>query len=109
MSKTFFTVSEILKPGKGNEVHLRQLCNYFNQKPVAVKRQIKQERLNGSLICSNRKGYFMASSPEEIEEFVKAEEFQALSRLAITKPFRDKLKDLPDQQHFDDLFNFTEG
>lgn len=104
-----FIVTPLLQAGRENAIFQAELCSVLGMKPGVFKKQVKKERLAKSLICSCEQGYFLGETVDELAAFVRAEESQARSRLAITKPFRDKLKELPGQQNLGDLFDFGEA
>lgn len=100
-----FIVTPLLQVGRENARLQADLCSATGLKPGVFKKQVKKERLAKSLICSCEHGYFLGETAEELAAFVRAEESQAKSRLAITAPFRARLKEIAaaDQMSLDQL------
>ena len=100
-----FKVAPLLLAGRKNARFQAELCSVLGLRPSAFKRQVKRERLAGSLICSCERGYYLGEDAVELAAFVRAEESQARSRLAITAPFRKRLKEIAaeDQMSLDQL------
>ena len=60
------------KTGKENAVCSKVICEKMNLKPVRLRKIIHFIRINGLLfgLCSNSKGYYMASNLREFEECI---------------------------------------
>lgn len=69
-------IAEILHTGKQNPTTGRELADYFNTDIRSITAQIETERRQGQPICANMTGktagYFMAGSPEELQQYCNA-------------------------------------
>ena len=69
--------------GKQNALHQARLANLVGVTRRAIKSLIKKERLIGTPILSDNRGYWMAANNKEIEDFKKLMTQQARSILAV--------------------------
>lgn len=65
------TVSEYLRPGKSNAVHLRDLRAMTGLSGRDIRRTVEWERRHGVGILSGNDGYFLAENPDEVTRFVR--------------------------------------
>ena len=80
--------------GKDNAVSRNTLKNRLNCSERELYRSIQAARLDGCLICSNKKkgGYYRPSSPEEMREYYQTARKTGVSILATLKSLRQTLK-----------------
>lgn len=65
------TISEYLRPGKSNAVHLRDLRAMTGLSGRDIRRMVEWERRHGVGILSGNDGYFLAETPDEVTHFVR--------------------------------------
>ena len=79
-------VSEYLHRGAGAPVRLAELAALAEMPEREVRRCIERERRSGVPICSdNRSGYFLASSEEERDRFIRSMVHRAVQILITVR------------------------
>lgn len=91
-------VSALLSKGRKNAIHQSSLAAAIGVSHMALKAQIRKERMSGIPILSNAQGYWLAENQSEIDEFKATMRKQALSILALLShlhytPYDDNLQD----------------
>lgn len=81
----------------------KTLCQKLKISERHLRQLILQEREKGLLIMSNsrRGGYYLPANEKEIDDFIRMNERQAMSRLKMTKAARDYKKCMKGQLKFD--------
>jgi len=90
-------IAELLKPGEGLALSASTLCEITGMTPRELRRQVTVERIAGALICSSARGYFLAAGREELADFVKSSSARASTSRKVSRAFRDKLKEIQNQ------------
>ena len=93
-------VYELLPTGKNNAVKKETLCAKLGINARTLRKYIMLERQNGAVILSNAKtgGYYIPSTPEELDEFVQMQKSQIFSRFRSIKSAQEFKKKLAEQQ-----------
>lgn len=65
-----------------------QIANAFGVSDVAVRHMINEARCNGDPICSGRRGYYIASSQDEIQKTIDSLE----GRIAVMRNAKEGLE-----------------
>lgn len=92
-------VSDYLKTGKENSISAMHLCEITGIKSKrALQMAIAKERRAGTLILASNQGYFLPMNRNEIEEYVKRAEKQAVHTLAGLKCARQYLRGIEGQE-----------
>lgn len=93
-------VYELLPTGKNNAVRKEKLCAKLGINARTLRKYIMLERQNGAVILSNAKtgGYYIPSTPEELDEFVQMQKSQIFSRFRSIKSAQEFKKKLAEQQ-----------
>ena len=103
-------VSDLLHRGRERAIPQRDLCELYGCRPAALKRQIRSERLNGSLICADNHGYYLANNSDEVKDFISMLHRQAIARQESLREFRQAVKantKLAGQMEVDDFLIFS--
>ena len=79
------TISDFLKRGESEAVHLMDLCRLTGASPTCVKAAVRRSRLDGIPIVSSVSGYWLAASEAEIKGFTKMMQAQGNSRLEVAE------------------------
>lgn len=88
-------IHDVLRKGKTQAISAEEvalLCGLPSKR--AVVEQVAKERIDGHIICSTRKGYFLPETREELQEFVDLMEGRAKKTFAVIKKARHLLKEL---------------
>ena len=64
-------ISDFLSNGEGQAVSLDELSLSTGLPERAVKAEVLRSRMNGELILSSERGYFLPADPDEIRRYVK--------------------------------------
>lgn len=93
-------VYELLPTGKNNAVKKETLCAKLGINARTLRKYIMLERQNGAVILSNAKtgGYYIPSTPEELDEFVQMQKGQIFSRFRSIKSAQGMKKQLEEQK-----------
>lgn len=99
MEKKEFKVAALLKPGKTNATTTDELLLLTGfRSPRELQAEIARERNAGALIMSGgRAGYWLPSSREELEAFVKYMDSRAKNVFKAVQSAREALKTMPGQ------------
>lgn len=81
-------IIEYLKHGNESAKHLVDLCKETNTCSDTIKKQIRNARLDGTPVCSNKDGYFISTERADIMESVRNLESQAKTRLESARALR---------------------
>lgn len=79
------TISDFLKRGESEAVHLMDLCRLTGASPTSVKAAVRRARLDGAPIVSSTSGYWLAASEAEIKGFSRMMQAQGNSRLEVAE------------------------
>lgn len=90
-------ILEVLKKGEENAIHVQELADIFGTNITTIKKEIRRLRLEGILICSNTKGYFMPATRAEIEQYYKTWRKFALTCIRSLKAARKALNEIGGQ------------
>ena len=78
-------IADLLLVGKENATSMTDLAHIANVPERSLRAEILQARINGELICSCDRGYFLPESVDDIREYV-------ISRKAFLKTAGKALK-----------------
>ena len=78
-------IADFLLNGKKNAISMADLAEVMKIPERSLRLEILQARINGDLICSCDRGYFLPESVDDIREYV-------ISRKAYLKTARNALK-----------------
>ena len=91
-------VIESIPVGKDNAIHLNKLARKWGVSMTAAKKIIRDARMvHGIVICSSRRGYWIAINDDEAKEYVRNAKFQAFSRLKTTRTIKSSLNECKGQ------------
>lgn len=91
----YCTILNSLDYGEQNAIHLNDLRIKTAQKDRELRKNIEYLRRNGCVIISNNNGYFLPSSPEEVEKYIQQEKKRAKS-IFFTLKYALKYKEFLD-------------
>ena len=74
-----------LRKGGDNAVSMVALSRYTDSTPREVRECIMNARLSGFIICSNKKGYFIPETEEELVVWYRTMTTRVKTTLAILK------------------------
>lgn len=78
-------ISDFLKRGESEAVHLMDLCRLTGASATSVKAAVRRERIAGTPIVSSISGYWLAASEAEIKGFSRMMQAQGNSRLEVAE------------------------
>lgn len=93
-------VYELLPTGKNNAVRKEKLCAKLGIDARTLRKYIMQERQNGAVILSNARtgGYYIPSTPEELDEFIRMQKGQIFSRFRSIKSAQEMKRELAEKR-----------
>ena len=86
-------IIDYLLPGRENGISMQHLSKLTGKPERMVRKAILKARIEGEPILSGTTGYFIASTTEEIEEFVSERQKAVKSTCMAIAPLRRKLKE----------------
>ncbi len=92
-------IYEILSKRNGQALksdELLLLCGLPSRR--ALEKQVETERLEGRVICSSGKGYYLPETEEETRAFVQLMESRAKKTFMVIKAARARLKEIEEQK-----------
>lgn len=90
----YCTILNMLGTGEKNAVHLKAIMKKTELKNREVRKCIEQLRRNGTVIISNKNGYFKPETPEELQKYINQEEHRAKSVFYTLKNARQLLQQI---------------
>lgn len=97
-------LQSVIPTGKENAIHQTELANMLGVQPTTAKKMIRDARRQGAQIMSSKRGYWLAETDAEMQEYVDRMRREALSRLATIKPIKHTLKEIKGQISLSDAF-----
>lgn len=88
----YCTILDMLKTGERNAVHLKSIMKKTELKNRGVRKCIEHLRRSGTVIISNKNGYFKPETPEELQKYINQEEHRAKSVFYTLKNARQLMK-----------------
>lgn len=85
-------ISEFISEGREQAISLEQLARATGLTERAVKREVLNDRLSGSLIVSGPSGYYIATDIEDIREFVIVRKSYIKTAAEALRPFVEAVK-----------------
>ena len=85
-------ITEYLMHGRSNAKHMDELSADANLPERAIRKEILDARLQGELIISCNAGYFIASDPEEIREYVIKRKAYIKTASQALRPFVNAIR-----------------
>lgn len=86
------TILDMLKTGEKNAVHLKSIMKKTELKNRGVRKCIEHLRRSGTVIISNKNGYFKPETPDELQKYINQEEHRAKSVFYTLKNARQLMK-----------------
>ena len=80
-------ISDFLSNGEGQAVSLDELSLSTGLPERAVKAEVLRSRMNGELILSSERGYFLPADPDEIRRYVCSRKGYLKTAAAALRPF----------------------
>ena len=80
-------IADFLLTGKNNAISMTDLAHVVNIPERSVRLEILQARINGELICSCDKGYFLPETVDDIREYVVSRKTFLKTAGKALKPF----------------------
>lgn len=104
-------IYELLAHGKSNVTSMDYLEKITGKSKRTIQKIINEERKTGAFICSlkNGKGYFIAETIEEKEEFYKTYKSQAISILEMLKQFKKSINEQKEMEEIERFISFLEN
>lgn len=82
-------IADLLSHGADHGLHLSDLVRLIGLPERVVRQQIEAERRAGALIVAdNRRGYWIADNPAEVQRFVRSMQHRALEILRTVQAIR---------------------
>lgn len=100
-------IAGLLKVGRDNAIPMNELLKLTGYKSGrGLREQIDRERRNGTVICSDERGYWLPGDRSEIEKFVQRMQKSARKIFLDAQSAVKALETLPGQT---ELSDFLEG
>lgn len=80
-------IADFLLNGKENAISMADLAEVMNIPERSLRLEILQARINGDLICSCDRGYFLPESVDDIREYVISRKAYLKTAGKALKPF----------------------
>ena len=80
-------ISDFLLTGKRNAISMADLSHIVNIPERSLRLEILQARIDGELICSCDRGYFLPESVDDIREYVISRKAYLKTAGKALKPF----------------------
>lgn len=87
----------ILPQSEAEAIHLNELSEQLGLAPPAAKAAVREARRAGYPIMSNRKGYWLSNSRNEIASFIKRQTKHVKARFLTIRELRKRLNDTEGQ------------
>ena len=85
-------ISDFLATGEGQAMTLDELSIATGLPERAVKAEVLRERIQGALILSNERGYFLPADQQEIRAYVCSRKCYIKTACTALRPFVQALK-----------------
>ena len=96
-----FTIEPLLPLGKENAISTKRLMEALTLSERELRARVAYERNQGAIICSCNQGYFKPADKEELREFYKGLQKQAISIFKALRSTRKALEETDGQQELE--------
>ena len=93
-SEPYCSILNMLGAGKENAVHLKAIMKNTELKNREARKCIEHLRRSGTVIISNKNGYFIPETPEELQKYINQETHRAKSVFYTLKNARKLLQQI---------------
>jgi len=96
-----FVIEKLLPLGKDSAVSTKILMALLDCSERELRARVAYERNQGAIICSCNQGYFKPADKEELREFYKGLQKQAISIFKVLRSTRKALEETDGQQELE--------
>lgn len=91
-------IAEYLGKGAKNAITCERLCELTGINRREVLRKIETERDEGTLICANRRGYYLPEKPGDVADFYRRYTKRCRKQIHTVRHFKAEIEKIEGQE-----------